>query len=89
MTNTDQRGAQTETELTTIRTNAFGDVEIFPAGAVLPPIVSVGFLIPKEAVENLIEAIPSQSNDVPWWPDELIEAVDDVKSLFAAAQVAK
>lgn len=39
-----------------------------------------------EALEDLVEAIPGQTNDRDWWPDELTKAVAQAKSLLERYQ---
>lgn len=38
-----------------------------------------------ESLQTLIDAIPNQTNDQDWWPDELTMAVNDAKSIIKKA----
>ena len=38
-----------------------------------------------EALEDLLEAIPKQTNDCDWWPDELTKAVKQAKAVIEAS----
>lgn len=35
-----------------------------------------------DALENLLEAIPRQTSDADWWPDELTKAVFEAKRVI-------
>jgi hypothetical protein len=37
-------------------------------------------------LEDLLEAIPKQTNDADWWPDELTKAVSEAKSVLNIEQ---
>lgn len=36
----------------------------------------------KTSIENLIEAIPGQTDDKDWWPDNLTDAVNEANKLL-------
>ena len=39
-----------------------------------------------EALDDLIEAVPNQSNDRDWWPDELTHAMREAKAILARVE---
>jgi hypothetical protein len=41
-----------------------------------------------EALEDLLDAIPKQTNDADWWPDELSVAVKNARAVIAKTEVA-
>ena len=36
----------------------------------------------KSALENLFYAVPSQTDDKDWWPDELTKAMQEAKNIL-------
>ena len=43
-----------------------------------------GIALLREALENLVEAVPNQNNDRNWWPDELTHAMRQARKVLGA-----
>jgi hypothetical protein len=48
---------------------------VFAYGAAMAAMDASGSRVLADALEGLLEAIPRQTNDADWWPDELTDAV--------------
>ena len=56
------------------------DVDPAEASAIARLISNAPDLV--ETLQELLDSIPSQTNDKDWWPDELTRAVDNAKALL-------